>query len=225
LRQASYSTVRFGIYDVLTHQISPNGEAISYPTRVFMAATAGFLGGIVGNPGDMINVRMQNDMKLPPESRRNYKNALDGCMRVIRQEGPLKLFNGVEWASSRAVMVTIGQLCFYDIVKDKLLTFRHFEDNSITHVASSFVAGSIATALAQPVDVLKTRAMNSAPGEFTSAFHLFTHTLRQGLPTFYKGFIPALTRLVPHTIATFIFKEQLRLHFGILPAAPLSATK
>ena len=66
-------------------------------------------------------------------------------MRVIRQEGPLKLFNGVEWASSRAVMVTIGQLCFYDIVKDKLLTFRHFEDNSITHVASSFVAVSSST--------------------------------------------------------------------------------
>ena len=64
-------------------------------------------------------------------------------MRVMRQEGPLKLFNGVEWASSRAVMVTIGQLCFYDIVKDKLLTFRHFEDNSVTHIASSFVAVSL----------------------------------------------------------------------------------
>ena len=61
-------------------------------------------------------------------------------MRVAKEEGPLKLFSGVEWASSRAVMVTVGQLCFYDIIKAKLLTFKHFEDNIKTHLASSFIA-------------------------------------------------------------------------------------
>ena len=30
----------------------------------------GFFGGIVGSPFDAVNVRMQNDMKLPPELRR-----------------------------------------------------------------------------------------------------------------------------------------------------------
>ena len=28
--------------------------------------------GIVGTPGDMVNVRMQNDIKLPKEQRRKY---------------------------------------------------------------------------------------------------------------------------------------------------------
>jgi len=224
LRQASYSTTRFAIYDILKHQISPNGEAIPFHVRLAMAATAGFFGGVLGNPGDMINVRMQNDMKLPPDVRRNYKNALDGVLRVGREEGPLKLFNGVEWASSRAVMVTVGQLCFYDVIKAKLLTFKHFEDNIKTHLASSFIAGSIATALAQPVDVLKTRAQNSAPGEFRSPLHLVMYTARQGPLTFFKGFVPALTRLGPHTILTFIFFEQLRLHFGFLPASQESKT-
>jgi len=225
LRQASYSTTRFAIYDILKNQISPNGEAIAFPVRLAMAATAGFCGGVLGNPGDMINVRMQNDMKLPADVRRNYKNAVDGVLRVAREEGPLKLFNGVEWASSRAVMVTVGQLCFYDVIKAKLLTFRHFEDNIKTHLASSFIAGSIATALAQPVDVLKTRAQNSAPGEFRSPLHLVMYTARQGPLTFFKGFVPALTRLGPHTILTFIFFEQLRLHFGSLPTASAQETK
>jgi len=37
---------------------------------------------------------MQNDCKLPKESRRNYKHAIDGIVRIIREEGPKKLFNG-----------------------------------------------------------------------------------------------------------------------------------
>jgi dicarboxylate transporter 10 len=51
-------------------QVSPNGEPIAFPTRVAMAAVAGCLGGFIGTPGDMVNVRMQNDIKLPPEKRR-----------------------------------------------------------------------------------------------------------------------------------------------------------
>lgn len=35
-----------------------------------MAGVAGATGGFVGTPGDMINVRMQNDIKLPLEQRR-----------------------------------------------------------------------------------------------------------------------------------------------------------
>ena len=50
--------------------LSPNGEPITFVNRVALAAIAGFSGGIVGTPGDMINVRMQNDIKLPPEQRR-----------------------------------------------------------------------------------------------------------------------------------------------------------
>ena len=70
LKQASYCTTRFAIYDILKNQISPNGEAIAFPVRLAMAAMAGFCGGVLGNPGDMINVRMQNDMKLPADVRR-----------------------------------------------------------------------------------------------------------------------------------------------------------
>ena len=49
---------------------SPNGEPISFTTRLGMAAVAGGCGGVLGTPGDMINVRMQNDIKLPVEQRR-----------------------------------------------------------------------------------------------------------------------------------------------------------
>jgi len=219
LRQLTYSTTRFGIYDTAKKYVSPNGEHISFFQRVGMAAGAGFCGGIVGTPGDMINVRMQNDIKLPIDQRRNYKHAIDGLIQVARSEGIFKLFNGAEWAASRAVLVTVGQLCFYDVIKAKLLDTPYFEDNLTLHFTSSLGAGTIATMMTQPLDVLKTRAMNAKPGEFNGALGLVTFTAKQGPQAFFKGFIPAFVRLGPHTILTFIFLEQLRLNFGVNPLA------
>ena len=40
----------------------------------------------------------------------SYKHVLDGLYRVVREEGPFKAFNGATMASSRAVLVTIGQV-------------------------------------------------------------------------------------------------------------------
>ena len=61
----------------------------------------------------MINVRMQNDIKLPAKERRNYKNAIDGLIKVYRHEGAKSLLNGASMATSRAIMMTIGQV-FHD---------------------------------------------------------------------------------------------------------------
>ena len=50
--------------------VAPNGETVPFTQRLLMAAGAGACGGFVGTPGDMVNVRMQNDMKLPADQRR-----------------------------------------------------------------------------------------------------------------------------------------------------------
>ena len=70
LRQLTYSTTRFAIYEMAKQSVSPNGEKIGFGQSLMMAAVAGGCGGVVGTPGDMVNVRMQNDVKLPPEQRR-----------------------------------------------------------------------------------------------------------------------------------------------------------
>lgn len=50
--------------------VSSKGEPVSFLTMVGMASLSGAVGGFVGVPADLVNVRMQNDIKLPPESRR-----------------------------------------------------------------------------------------------------------------------------------------------------------
>lgn len=78
-----------------------------------------------------------------------------------------------------------------------------------------FFQGGIATTMTQPVDVLKTRAMNAKPGEITSIFTLIKNTGKESPLAFFKGYIPAFARLAPHTILTFVFLEQLRMNFGV----------
>lgn len=216
LRQMTYSTTRFGIYEVAKqHLSSGSGEKnLPFHTKVLMAASGGAAGGLVGTPADMINVRMQNDIKLPVEQRRNYKHAIDGLWKVLRTEGALRLFSGATTATSRAVLMTVGQLSFYDQVKQMMLTTSYFKDNLVTHFIASSTAGAVATTLTQPLDVLKTRMMNAKPGEYKSVWHCVVITAQSGPLGFFKGYIPAFVRLAPHTILTFVLFEQLTKYFG-----------
>lgn len=77
---------------------------------------------------------------MPASERRNYKHALDGVLRVTREEGINKLFNGATMATCRAVLMTIGQLSFYDQIKQSLIASGYMSDNLTTHFTSSFLA-------------------------------------------------------------------------------------
>lgn len=140
-------------------------------------------------------------------------------MRVNREEGFRRLFSGATTATGRGFLMTIGQIAFYDQVKSLLLTTSYFKDDPFTHFTASLAAGAIATTLTQPLDVLKTRAMNSKPGEFANLWAIVKHTAKLGPLGFFKGYVPAFVRLGPHTVLTFILLEQLRLNFGQMPAS------
>lgn len=214
-RQMSYSLTRFAIYETVRDMLgSANQGPMPFYQKVLLGTFGGFTGGFVGTPADMVNVRMQNDMKLPPELRRNYKHAVDGLFRVAREEGVRRLFSGATMASSRGAMVTVGQLACYDQAKQLVLGTGVMGDNILTHFVSSFIAGGCATFLCQPLDVLKTRLMSSK-GEYTGVMHCLRETATLGPLAFYKGLVPAGIRLIPHTVLTFIFLEQLKNNFGI----------
>jgi dicarboxylate transporter 10 len=95
--------MRFGAYEGLKTQFPGD----SFLTRCALAGLAGAAGGIVGSPADLVNVRMQNDVKLPYEQRRNYKNALHGVYKIYKTEGAPRLFNGGSMAVCRAILMTM----------------------------------------------------------------------------------------------------------------------
>ncbi|KAK2733490.1 Mitochondrial dicarboxylate transporter [Myotisia sp. PD_48] len=212
LRQLTYSTTRFGVYEELKSRVGSSSSAPpSLPTLILMASTAGFLGGLVGNPADVLNVRMQSDRALPIEKRRNYKHAFHGLSQMIRTEGISSAFRGVWPNSTRAILMTASQLASYDMFKEICLTKFGMQDNLNTHFTSSFMAGFVATTVCSPVDVIKTRIMHASPAE--SKGHTIVGLLREvfkkeGFSWMFRGWTPSFIRLGPHTIATFLFLEQ-----------------
>ena len=172
-----------------------------------MASTSGFLGGVAGNPADVLNVRMQHDAALPAAQRRRYKNAIDGIIRMTREEGWRSLFRGVLPNSMRAALMTASQLASYDGFKELLLAKSPLEDNLTTHFTASFLAGFVATTICSPVDVIKTRIMSARESESLSQL-LKTIYQNDGVTWMFRGWVPSFIRLGPHTIATFLFLEQ-----------------
>ncbi|NXD72432.1 DIC protein, partial [Eolophus roseicapillus] len=214
-RQMTYSLTRFGIYETARDRLGQGSQGPPpFYQKVLLGAVGGFTGGLVGTPADMVNVRSPRTLTPSPLAPSSYSHALDGMYRVLREEGLKKLFSGATMASSRGALVTVGQLSCYDQAKQLVLSTGLLSDNIFTHFLASFIAGGCATFLCQPLDVLKTRLMNSQ-GEYRGVTHCAMETAKLGPLAFYKGFIPAAVRLIPHTILTFVFLEQLRKYFGI----------
>lgn len=213
LRQLTYSTVRFGIYEDLKTRFAPVPTPTnpkpkqSFSNLVLMSSTAGFLGGLAGNPGDVLNVRMQSDAALPPEKQRHYNNAINGLVRMIREEGFASIFRGVWPNAARALLMTSSQLASYDTFKHMCLEKLAMPDNLLTHFTSSLAAGFVATTVCSPVDVIKTRIM-SAGRKVSILEALQRATRKEGLFWIFRGWLPSFVRLGPQTIVTMVFFEQ-----------------
>lgn len=79
LRQMTYSLTRFGVYDALKSKFSEGlGENESLPAwkMAIAASIAGGLGGIAGNPADIVLVRMTGDRMKEVGKRLEYRNWL-----------------------------------------------------------------------------------------------------------------------------------------------------
>ncbi|PGH05203.1 solute carrier family 25 (mitochondrial dicarboxylate transporter), member 10 [Blastomyces parvus] len=211
LRAITYSTTRFGVYEELKSRFSSAESSPSLPALVLMASTAGFAGGLVGNPADVLNVRMQSDAALPPAQRRNYRHALHGLVQMVRSEGPSSLFRGLWPNSARAILMNASQLSTYDTFKGICIQHFGMSDNINTHFTASLMAGFMATTICSPVDVIKTRIMTASPAE--SKGHGIVGLLKEvirkeGFSWMFRGWTPSFVRLAPQTIATFLFLEE-----------------
>lgn len=196
LRQMTYSTIRFGVYEELKNRISRDGAQPGLPMLVALSTTSGLIGGVCGNVADVVNVRMQHDPALPKAERRNYKHAVDGMYRMAKYEGIGSWFRGVWPNSVRAAFMTSAQLASYDSFKKLLIAHAGMGDDLSTHFSASFLAGVVAATVTSPVDVVKTRVMSgsSEHGVFSVLKSLYK---TDGLRWMFRGWTPSFLRLGP----------------------------
>ncbi|GAA5932876.1 hypothetical protein JCM1841_004622 [Sporobolomyces salmonicolor] len=219
LRQMTYSLTRFGIYDELKKRFTIPGEQLPAWKMAVAASIAGGIGGLAGNPADVVLVRMTADAAKPVEKRLGYKHCFDGVFRIVREEGALALFRGVGPNVARAVLMNASQLATYDVFKNMILNFDLMQDGLGLHFTSSFLAGTVATTICAPFDVVKSRIMNASSSASVGSViaHAFKH---EGIRWMFKGWTPAWIRLSPNTIIIFMTLEQMKKGVDYLRGTP-----
>lgn len=223
-RQATYGTIKFGVYYRLKSMImGSESRDESLSLNVCLGVLAGATSAAITTPTDVLKVRMQAQT-----GRANHELNLAACfIDVYRNEGVKGLWRGVGPTAQRAAVVVGVELPVYDCTKHRLLPY--LSDGVHNHFVSSMAAG-LATAVAStPIDVVKTRMMNqrnlkphalSAGGAagITANYEMYSgsidcilKTLRhEGPSALYKGFIPNWIRLGPWNVVFFITYEQLK---------------
>jgi len=82
-------------------------------------------------------------------------------------------------------------------------------DNLLLHTIASCMAGTVATTVCAPADVMRSRLM-SATGKTNPLIMLKTALQEEGPRFLFKGWTPAFIRLGPNTVFMFVFYEQLK---------------
>ncbi|KAK2155694.1 hypothetical protein LSH36_233g03015 [Paralvinella palmiformis] len=205
LRQASYGTIKIGIYHSLKRLISKDIAQERLISNVFCGVVAGVVSSAIANPTDVLKVRMQ------AHAEQFANQGMFSAFRdIFRQEGLSGLWRGVGPTANRAAVVAGVELPAYDISKKYLILSGYMRDNAVTHFLASFIAGLAGALASNPIDVVKTRLMNqrklrvagcTAPEIYTGSVDCLLQTCRtEGFIALYKGFIPNWLRLGPWCI-------------------------
>lgn len=78
--------------------------------NIACAGVAGGIAGIVGNPAEVVLVRMCADGAKVPADRFRYSNALEGLVRVSREEGVRTFGKGISANMARSVLMSMSIL-------------------------------------------------------------------------------------------------------------------
>ncbi|XP_068457218.1 dicarboxylate carrier UCP2-like isoform X2 [Clinocottus analis] len=169
-RQMSFASVRIGLYDSMKQFYTRGTDSAGIVTRLLAGCTTGAMAVALAQPTDVVKVRFQAQVRLPDGGRR-YNSTLDAYKTIARDEGVRGLWKGCMPNITRNAIVNCAELVTYDITKELILKYDLMTDNLPCHFTAAFSAGFCTTLVASPVDVVKTRYMNSADGQYRSSIN------------------------------------------------------
>ncbi|KAM9734099.1 dicarboxylate carrier UCP2-like [Menidia menidia] len=211
-RQVCFASVRIGLYDTMKQLYSRGSENAGLGTRLLAGSTTGAMSVAFAQPTDVVKVRFQAQVRLrESSSAQRYNSTIDAYRTIARDEGVRGLWKGCLPNITRNAIVNCSELVTYDIIKESLLNNNLMTDRAPCHFTAAFAAGFCTTVVASPVDVVKTRFMNSVPGQYGGAINCaLTMLVKEGPSAFYKGFVPSFLRLGSWNIVMFVSYEQIK---------------
>ncbi|XP_072241027.1 mitochondrial brown fat uncoupling protein 1 [Leuresthes tenuis] len=209
-RQLCFASIRIGLYDSVRDFYTGGKDNPNVLIRILAGCTTGAMAVSFAQPTDVVKVRFQAQMNLNGMARR-YNGTMQAYKQIFQTEGLRGLWKGTLPNITRNALVNCTELVTYDLIKEAILRHNLLSDNLPCHFVSAFGAGFVTTVIASPVDVVKTRYMNSPPGQYKSAINCaWTMMTKEGPTAFYKGFVPSFLRLGSWNVVMFVSFEQIK---------------
>jgi solute carrier family 25 protein 34/35 len=197
-RLGFYEPVRRGLNSLFGY----DSDSQRIPLNVVAGASSGIMGAIAGSPFYLIKTRMQSYSPVFKVGQQtHYKSILDGLTTIWRAEGFKGLYRGVDAAILRTGAGSSVQLPIYNWAKHQIERYRLIDKGPLQHLAASATSGVGVCIVMNPWDVLMTRMYNQKGNLYKNPFDCAYKTITiEGPLALYKGFIPHLMRIGPHTI-------------------------
>ncbi|XP_070834894.1 mitochondrial brown fat uncoupling protein 1 isoform X3 [Chaetodon auriga] len=209
-RQLCFASIRIGLYDNVKNFYTGGKDNPGVLVRILAGCTTGAMAVSFAQPTDVVKVRFQAQTNLDGVARR-YSGTMQAYKHIFQNEGIRGLWKGTLPNITRNALVNCTELVTYDLIKEAILRHNLMSDNLPCHFVSAFGAGFVTTVIASPVDVVKTRYMNSPPGQYKSAINCaWTMLTKEGPTAFYKGFVPSFLRLGSWNVVMFVSFEQIK---------------
>ncbi|KAK8069640.1 mitochondrial 2-oxodicarboxylate transporter [Apiospora phragmitis] len=165
---------------------------------ILTGATAGATEAFVVVPFELVKIRLQDKA-----SGGKYAGPGDALMKIIKNEGPMALYNGLESTLWRHILWNAGYFgCIFQ-VRQLLPSANSKKSQIVNDIIAGSIGGTVGTIINTPMDVVKSRIQNSPkiPGvvpKYNWAWPSVFMVLREeGFGSLYRGFAPKVLRLGP----------------------------
>lgn len=195
-------------------------EKMNQSLSVLTGATAGATESFVVVPFELVKIRLQDKA-----SAGKYNGMVDVVTKIVRQEGVLAMYQGLESTMWRHILWNAGYFgCIFQ-VRELLPKAADKKGQMVNDIIAGSIGGTVGTILNTPLDVVKSRIQNSpriagTVPKYNWAFPAVGTVMKEeGFSALYKGFLPKVLRLGPVSPRFYpesdrcstTFKKRLRI--------------
>eukprot|EP00761_Pharyngomonas_kirbyi_P003079 gb/GECH01003083.1/.p1 GENE.gb/GECH01003083.1/~~gb/GECH01003083.1/.p1 ORF type:complete len:305 (+),score=60.99 gb/GECH01003083.1/:1-915(+) len=217
--EAPKRAVKFAANDFYKKLYQNKDPELTQNKATLAGISAGLSEAFLVVPFELVKIRLQAKENLGV-----YKNTFDAVAKILSQEGPLALFQGLEPTLWRHGLWNGGYFGLIFTLKANIPEADTYSGNLLRNFVAGSIAGTFGTMLNTPPDVVKTRIQNyrPSPGNPVNKYRwtlpsAMTIAREEGVRALWRGFVPKVLRLGPgggillvvyEMVASFLLKHQ-----------------